>query len=576
MNVDLRRFASYEDALAGFKLELPEQFNVAEVLGYHSTPDRPALHCAGGRARLETMTFGALQEASARLGSAFRRLGVRRGSRVALALTSTPEAAIVELGAMRVGAVAASLRPGARDEAWRDQLTLVVPEVIVCEPEAVAELRALAPAGCQLVSVARGEWASWWTAGVVTGAGTTPSLAELLAEGDANDPVDCTAAADPAYITFTSGSTGAMKAVVLPHGSFLAGVPAFQMFTNLAPHPGDVFFPSLGWANSGGLRTMTFPAWYFGFPVVGVDHMLADGRAVAELLTGMRVSVALLMPQILRELRALGEDVLDYDWTALRVIATTGEPISSDLRDWLESVLGVVINPYYGASEISYVASTCRAWFPSAHGEVGRRVPGRELTVVGEDSLLAAEPGAAGMLAVRRSDLGLSLGYRYPGQEEPRFDASSATDEFFLTGDLGIVSGTGNVRYLGRSGQSIRSCDGDAIPPMDVEDAVQSVAAVREAAVVQSQDDPPGVVCACVSLVDPRADETSFANEIGAAVSLRFNESLRVTRVVVFDELPKTAGTAKINRRRAAEILQTGTPVPAATIVLSDSIPKPV
>jgi acyl-coenzyme A synthetase/AMP-(fatty) acid ligase len=142
--------------------------------------------------------------------------------------------------------------------------------------------------------------------------------------------------------------------------------------------------------------------------------------------------------------------------------------------------------------------------------------------------------------------------------------------------DLGIVSGTGNVRNLGRSGQSIRSRDGDAIPPMDVEDAVQSVAAVREAAVVQSQDDPPGVVCACVSLVDPRTDETSFANEIGAAVSLRFNESLRVTRVVVFDELPKTAGTAKINRRRAAEILQTGTPVPVATIVLSDSIPKPV
>lgn len=568
MNVDLRGFASYEQALAGFKLELPDQFNVAEVLGYHSSPDRPALYCAGGLARLETLSFAALDEASSRLGSAFRRLGVRRGSRVALALASTPEAAIIEFAAMRIGAVAASLRPGLSDESWAHQLSLVQPDVIACEPGAVEAFRALAPAGCRLVSVNRGEWAAWWTTGSAPSAANTPSLAELLGDGDARDGIEPTAATNPAYITFTSGSTGPMKAVVLSHGSFLAGIPAFQMFTNLSPQPGDVFFPSLGWANSGGLRTMTFPALFFGFPVVGVDHPLADGRAVAELLTGSRVSVALLMPQLLRQLRTLDEAILDYDWAALRVIATTGEPISRDLRDWLESTLGVVINPYYGASEISYVASTCRAWFPSVHGEVGRQVPGRELTVVAEDSLLSVDPGVAGMLAVRRSDPGLSLGYRRP-DEEPRFDASTATDEFFLTGDLGILNADGNVRYLGRSGQSIRSSTGDVIPPMDVEEAVQLVATVREVAVVQSPDDPPGVVCACVSLASQPADEADLAREIGMAVGARFGQSVRVARVVVFDELPKTAGTAKINRRRASEIATTGTPAPVATIVLS-------
>jgi acyl-coenzyme A synthetase/AMP-(fatty) acid ligase len=175
-----------------------------------------------------------------------------------------------------------------------------------------------------------------------------------------------------------------------------------------------------------------------------------------------------------------------------------------------------------------------------------------------------------GVLAVRRSDPGLSLGYLHPGEERPRFDASCATDEFFLTGDLGMITADGDVRYLGRSGQSIRSSAGDAVPPMDVEDAVLSVTAVREAAALQSQDDPPGEVCACVSLVDPGADETAVAHEIGLAVQLRFQENIRVSRVVVLDELPKTAATSKINRRLAAEILRTGTPVPLATIVLAD------
>jgi acetyl-CoA synthetase len=426
----------------------------------------------------------------------------------------------------------------------------------------------LAPRGCRLLTVSRGEWAEWWTGAVLAGIGAAPSLSELLGAGDPGDPIERTSSSDPAYITFTSGSTGPSKAVVLSHGSFLAGVPAFQMFTNLAPLKDDVFFPSLGWANSGGLRTMTFPALYFGLPVVGIDHLLADGRAVAELLTGLRVSVALLMPQILRQLRTLDAEIHGYDWSALRVIATTGEPISSEIREWLEESLGAVINPYYGASEISYVASACRVWFPSAPGEVGRRVPGRELTVVNEDSLLPTEPGAAGMLAVRRSDLGLSLGYLRAGEDEPSFDASSATDEFFLTGDLGILSDDGNVRYLGRSGQSIRVGAGETIPPMDVEDVVQSVTAVREVAVVQSQDDPPGVVCACVSLIDADTDGTSLAQEIGAAVSARLEQSVRVARVVILEELPKTAGTAKINRRRAAEIAQTGEPAPVATIVL--------
>jgi acetyl-CoA synthetase len=468
------------------------------------------------------------------------------------------------------------MRPGVHDDAWPHQLALVRPEVVVCEPAAVEEFRALAPAGCRVVSADRGEWAAWWTGGAVGGSGTTPSLAELLTAGVAGESIERTASADPAYITFTSGSTGAMKAAVLSHGSFLAGLPAFQMFTNFAPAPGDVFFPSLGWAISAGLRTLAFPAWYFGFPVVGAGHRLADGRAVAGFLTGLRVSVALLMPQVLRDLRQLGDGVLEYDWSALRVIAYSGEAISGDLRDWLESTLGVVLNPYYGATEISYVASTCRAWFPSGPGEVGRRVPGRELAVLAEDTLLVAEPGAAGVLAVRRSDPGLGLGYLYPGEDRARFDASSSTDEFFLTGDLGTIDLDGNVRYLGRSGQTIRSIAGDAIPPMDVEEAVLSVTAVREAAVVQHQEDPPGEVCACVSLAAAPADERALARAVEAAVIERFQEHVRVTRVVVFDDLPKTAATAKINRRLAAEILKTGTPAPLATIVLSESVNDPV
>jgi acetyl-CoA synthetase len=564
MTVSIRRFASYDDAAAGFRLEIPERFNVVEALGSNSTPDRPALYCVGRRPRLEVMSFHDLEEATARLGSSLRRLGIGHGSRVCVTLRTTPEAAISILAVMRIGAVAASVRIGGADDTWRYQLGLIRPDLVVCGSGEADELRRAVD--CPLVTGDRGDWASAGTDAPRDGGEAEPSLAELLTRGAPDDPIEPTAASAPAFITFTSGSMGTSKAVVFPHGSFLAAVPAFEMFTNLGPVPGDLFFSSLGWATGGGLRTLTIPTWYHGHPVVCVEHA-AGGGAVAEILSDLRVTVAVVMAQVLRELREAADAVAGYDWSALRLIAYGGEGISSELQDWLERTLGVVVHTYYGAAEIAYVASACRAWFPSNPGEVGRLVPGRDIAILDERSLRPIGRGSRGMLAVRRSDPGLTIGYLREGCDEPQFDASSATDEFFLTGDLAIVSESGEVTYFGRSGQVVRS-EAGPIAPTAVEDAILTVAGVREASAVQLKDDASGTVCACVSLANGKVDPAALAQAVAAAVSCRFDGAIRVSSVVVFDELPKTHGTRKINRRLAAEAVKTGTPAPIATIAV--------
>jgi acetyl-CoA synthetase len=559
----LGRYASYDDAVAGFRLEIPDRFNAVEPIGRSGVPDGPALCCVGNEPRLEVLSFGDLDDATARLGSSLRELGIGSRTRVAVTLPATPEAAISMLAAMRVGAIASGVRLLGAEEVWLHQLSLVRPQLVICSPEEVATLRGVV--GCPLVTAARGDWASA-VHGTTRRSGKELSLADLLANGSPDSPIEATAASDPAFVTFTSGSMGLSKAVVFPHSSFLAAVPAFEMFTDLGPEPGDVFFNSLGWATGGGLRTMAVPAWYSGRPIAGVDHM-AGGVEVARILVGLRVTVALLMPQILRELRDAEEEVAGWDWSALRLIAYAGEGISSDLQEWLERTLGVVVQTYYGAAETAYVASACRAWFGSAAGDVGRIVPGREVEVLDEGSLRPVESGTPGILAIRRGDPALTSGYLRADRDEPELDASAATDEFFLSGDLAIVSDAGEMTYLGRSGQVVRTDDGP-VAPLAVEDAILSVGGIREAGAVQLADDEVGSVRACIVLGSGATGDDDLVHAVADAVDRRFDGAVQVRSVVVFEELPKTRGTSKINRRLAAEAVRTGEPAPLATIAV--------
>jgi acetyl-CoA synthetase len=553
VTIDLRQFASYEDASRRFELELGSSLNVADAVAERAGSDKLALLCIGGQAGIEALTFGALAEASARVGSGLRGLGVGRGSRVCAVLPSTPEAAIVEVAVLRAGGVFVGLRPSDPEDVLRHQIASARPQILICAGLDAERVRDLAPGDHPIVAADRGDWAGWW-AGLPSPAGALPSVRGLLERGDTGFGVERTAPEDPAVITFTSGSTGAAKAVVLPHSSFFAGIPAFQMYTDLAPQPGDVFFTVLGWISVGGFRTLTFPAWYFGAPVVAADRTL-DGPSVCRLLSDLRVTVAHVMPQTLRDIRELGDRVGEYDWSALRAIAYAGESISPEVHAWTEKYLGANVNPYYGASEIAFVTSTCGAWFDSPHGVTGRRAPGRQFLLVEEDTLEPAAPGQVGMLAVRRTDPGLALGY-LGSDEAVRFESSSATDELYLTHDLGVVSREGDLRYLGRSGQLIRTPTGGSLAPSDIEDAIVAIDGIREAAVVPAGEGGGGGAAACISLTTGAPAETA-SRKVAELVAKRF-DGLAVRRVVVVPDVPKTPGTAKINRRLAAERIHSG------------------
>jgi acetyl-CoA synthetase len=500
---------------------VPERLNLFELVARHDASDAPAALSVRAPDDVETASFRELVDASGRIGAALRERGVGRGDRVAVVLPSTIEATVVHLAVLRIGAVAALLRRHVDVDAYRHELAAVDPAVVFCEPGRVRDLRRLVRERTQFLSAD--------------------------ADGGADVSIADTSADDPAIITFTSGSTGASKAVVQPHRSYLAAVPAFQMYSSLAPHDRDLFFTSLGLSSSAGLR-IALPAWGYGCAAASAVTPL-DTTDTCEVLTRMRVTCAYLGPNVLRDLRRL--DVAAWDWSALRTIIYSGESIGEDLQAWLEERLGVEVTPYYGASETAFLASGCGTWFATPPGATGKAVPGRDFALLDEATHEPVAPGDVGIVSVRLDDPGMFLGYRSEAGEVSLGEGVVSGD-WFLLNDLARFDGDGQVRYVGRRGQVLQDAEGTLVPPTDVEDALLGLEAVREAVALQLDGERDLTVCVALASSHEPAD---LERRVADAIAERYGERLRVGRLVVVEDVPRTVGTQKINRRLLAERL---------------------
>ncbi|NIR38442.1 MAG: AMP-binding protein, partial [Actinobacteria bacterium] len=70
------------------------------------------------------------------------------------------------------------------------------------------------------------------------------------------------------YLIYTSGTTGPPKGALHAHRSVFGRLPAFELYYELFPQPGDRIWTPADWAWIGGLMDVLIPAWYFGAPVV--------------------------------------------------------------------------------------------------------------------------------------------------------------------------------------------------------------------------------------------------------------------------------------------------------------------
>ncbi|GAA2243924.1 MULTISPECIES: acetate--CoA ligase [Kitasatospora] len=537
--------------------------NIAhEAVDRHVTAghgDRLALRCIAADRTVTAITYTELARRSSRFANVLRALGVGGGSRVASLLSRCPELYTSVLGTLKNTSVFCPLFPAFGPAPVEERLRLGEVKVLVTTDELyrrkVAGRRDRLP---ELEHV------------LIVGPSPDPqpgteSFDGLLADASEEFTIPDTDPEDMALLHFTSGTTGTPKGAIHVHEAVVAHHATAGFALDLRPE--DVFWCTAdpGWV-TGTSYGIIAPLTH-GVTLV-VDAGEYDARRWYDVLASERVTVWYTAPTAIRMLmrvspRGRPPDLpRSFDLSALRFIASVGEPLNPEAVRWGQEILGLPIHDNWWQTETGCIMIANFAGTEIRPGSMGRPLPGVQAGVLerGRDGRALVEggrvhvldePGAEGELALRPGWPSMFRGYLHA---EERYRACFA-DGWYLTGDIARCDADGYYWFVGRADDVIKSA-GHLIGPFEVESTLMEHPAVAEAGVIGRPDPVVGeVVKAFVSLKPGYDPDTRLARDITAFARRRLGPAI-APREIAFDQhLPKTR-SGKVMRRllRAREL----------------------
>lgn len=351
----------------------------------------------------------------------------------------------------------------------------------------------------------------------------------------------------PAVILYTSGSTGAPKGVVNSQRALLQRVQQYVDACHFGPD--DVFLPLTGVATIAGCREMMTPL-LSGGTLYLADIESVGLRAVRERMKSWRVTVAYLVPALLR---VLMKDVARDTFATLRMLRIGGEKI---LWSDIDVAYGAIPDDCFVEISYSSTETTGTHWFlprdcrqQGATVPVGYMLPGIEYCVEGGGG---TRPGAEGELVVRSMYTTLGAwenGGVVPLQSDPR----DPRRRIFETGDIIRFDETGLAWIVGRKGRQVK-INGRRVEPAELELVLRRAAGVDDAVaiVTEANEIVAFVVCG-------EGDDESVVHALRDAIRKTLPPAVHPSRLHRIAEMPRLAG-GKVDgvRLRALDRLQGG------------------
>ncbi len=490
-----------------------------------SAPDAVAVEWAGGQ-----LSYRRLLARAGRLAAQLARRGVRTGDTVAMLLPRSADAIVGALAVLWAGGVYAPFDPAGPATRTRGLLGSARPRLVLTQ----APWHELA--------------ADW------------PTLRlDLPDVADASPPPCHTPLPnDPAYLLFTSGSTGQPKGVRVGHGGLAQFVASTRGLYGIGPDDRVLQFAPLHFDAS---LEETFATLCHGATLVLRDDAMVDSaEAFAAAVQRLRLTVLDLPTAYWHALAHALDEHSARRLQGVRLVVIGGEAaLPERAARWAALLPQVTLLNTYGPTEATIIATAAAlagpqaAWRPGEPVPIGLPRPGTQVRVADERGYPVPE-GRTGELLI--CGPGLALDYLHDAAlTTARFVTLPDTGErAYRSGDLAVWQG-GQLRFLGRIDGELK-ISGLRVDPLEVENALLAVAGVQEAAVLPVRR--AGDLCALEAFVVGEAD--------GPALRAALQQTLPAPAVPEawhrVAQLPRNAN-GKIDRRALEAMRPAAEPVAA-------------
>ncbi|WP_424969365.1 propionate-CoA ligase PrpE [Dinoroseobacter sp. S76] len=543
---------------------LYEWFTDAEVNTCYNAVDRHVEAGNGDRVAIiydspvthtkQEITFAELQERVSMLAGALRAKGVEKGDRVLIYMPMVPQALEAMLACSRLGAIHSVVFGGFAANELAVRIDDATPKAILAascgiEPGRVVHYKPLLDGAIDLAEH-KPEFCLIYQ--------REQEVAHLEEGRDYDwheaqfgvEPAECVPVSGnhPAYILYTSGTTGQPKGVMRPTAGHLVALN-WTMKAIYNVEPGEVFWAAsdVGWVVGHsyicygplihGNTTIVFEGKPVGTPDAGTFWRVISEHKVTSFFTA---------PTALRAVKRedpKGEFVGKYDLSHLRCIYLAGERADPDTIEWTMDKLGVPVIDHWWQTETGWAIAANPMGIehlPVKIGSPSVAMPGYDVQVLDEGGH-PVEPGTLGAIAIK---LPLAPG-TLPNlwNAEARFVKSYLTTfpGYYETGDAGYIDEDGYLYIMARTDDVINVA-GHRLSTGAMEEVLASHPDVAECAVIGVADAlkgqmPMGFLCLSAGVNRPHeeivAESVKLVREkIGPVAAFKL--------ATVVDRLPKT------------------------------------
>ena len=513
------------------------------------------------------ITYAELQDQVSRLAGVLHERGVLKGDRVVIYMPMVPEALVAMLACTRIGAIHSVVFGGFAAPELAVRLNDCSPKAVIAgscgiEPNRVVEYKPLLDKAIELAEkkpefclILQREQA---VADLMSGRDF-----DMLDEMSRAEPADCVpvAGSDPAYILYTSGTTGQPKGVIRPTAGHMVALN-WSMKNIYNVGIGDVFWAAsdVGWVVGhsyicygpllAGCTTVVFEGKPVGTPDAGTFWRVIADHKVKSFFTA---------PTAFRAIKRddpKGEHVSRYDLSCLDALYFAGERADPDTVHWAGDLLGVPVIDHWWQTETGWAIAANPMGLEALPIKVGSpsvAVPGYEIHILSPEGA-ELPSGELGAVAVKLPLPPGTLPTLWNADDRYKKSYLTTFPGYYETGDAGLIDEDGYLYIMARTDDVINVA-GHRLSTGAMEEILAEHPDVAECAVIGVGDElkgqlPVGFLCLSRGVDRPEAE---IVAECVARVRQVLGPVAAFKSAVVVERLPKTR-SGKILRGIMAKI----------------------